>query len=377
MRSDCGVGVVGCWGCCVGGCWDCVVCKHTQVLSASPYGVYGVVCKLVDDPPRKPFVDFMPGGEVVYEMYHIADLKDWEGYKNVGEIEQGIGEDGSFTSYRLQLRLVCEDPLTLLELSALEGFKGLQKPVLIDIALHYGWQVRRLRGMLVDDLVRLLIGNACPDLPADLIEEIVAARNNRKFAPGDMIARVIDDDAMKVLKEALPEDEHQQVSDDIKKHEAVKETEQKARRIIRRPRAPSPSSSVAAAPAAPSSPLAVPSPPEAAPVIAPLPPAAAPVAALALRAIENRRYDASEARMFCPVAKGCTISIHTDHAWSVKYARVTPGYKSHTCTWNDKVTFLQALCKCLEWAWDRHVEAGCSPCPFDLHEHLEGVDFEP
>ena len=352
----------------VGGC---VVCMHTQVLSASPYGVYGVVCKLVDDPPRKPLVDFMPGGEVLYELYSVDDLKCWE-------IEQDIGEDGSSTSYRLKPRLVCEDPVTLLELAALEGFKGVQKPVLIDIAVHHGWQVRGLRGMLVDDILRLLIGNACPDLPADDIEAIVAARNNRKFAPGDMIARVIDDEAMKVLREALPEDEHQQMSDDIKKHEAVKETEQKARRPIhRRARTPSPSSGEVAPPA-PSSPPAslVASALVASAPVASEPVPSAAVIAPALKAIEDRRYDASEARMFCPVAKGCTISIHTDHAWIVKYARVTPGYKSHTCTWYDKVTFLQALCKCIEWAWDRHVEAGGPSRPFDLHEHFEGVSFE-
>ena len=350
--------------------------KHTQVISASPYGVYAVLGTLVDDAPRNPVVQFLQDDQVLYELYAVDDLKCWEAYKCAGEVSQGCGGEAAI-AYRLQLRLECPDSFTLLELAAMSGFRGLQKPLLIELALHYGWQVRGLRGMLVDDILRLLISNAVPELPPAEIEEIVAARSGRQFAPGDAMSRVIDDEAMKVLKEALPEEDQEQVAADIKKHEAVVEKEQARRRVVRRPRAPSPLPSVASALVAPSSPLAAPSPPEAAPMIAPpSPPTAAPVAAPALRAIEDRRYDASEARMFLPVAKGCTISIHTDHAWTVKYARVTPGYKSHTCTWSEEVPFLASLCRCLQWAWDRHVEAGHPGCPWNLQEHLEGVCFD-
>ena len=75
--------------------------------------------------------------------------------------------------------------------------------------------------------------------------------------------------------------------------------------------------------------------------IAPAPRATPPSAAASsgaaptrLRQIEPRKCSAVEARIFLPMAVGCSISCHSDKAWEVKYKhKLGPPPRSRTITW--------------------------------------------
>ena len=58
-------------------------------------------------------------------------------------------------------------------------------------------------------------------------------------------------------------------------------------------------------------------------------------AAKRLHQIEPRKYSAVEARIFLPMAVGCSMSCHSNKAWEVKYKhKLGPPPRSRTITWS-------------------------------------------
>ena len=81
-------------------------------------------------------------------------------------------------------------------------------------------------------------------------------------------------------------------------------------------------------------------------------------------------YGALDAKAWLPPVKGCTCWIHSDgRAWVARFAhRVTSGPKTHHVTFGGNAGFSMnyALRRCLEWAWERALEADASMvCPHD------------
>jgi hypothetical protein len=90
-----------------------------------------------------------------------------------------------------------------------------------------------------------------------------------------------------------------------------------------------------------------------------------------LRRIESKMWTQEQAKALCPTARGVTISMHTGTRWIIKYPARAKYPKSNSQTWGGDQTHMQALSKCLQWAWDiHHNECGGPACPYDLHEHL-------
>ena len=102
-----------------------------------------------------------------------------------------------------------------------------------------------------------------------------------------------------------------------------------------------------------------------------VPVVAGPAAPIArpLRPIVGEEFTVGQAKAWLPPAQGCSVAIHTQRAWMVKYlGRRTPGPRSHTITWRPPITHRAALLRCLQWAWQRHEECDGASCPWDLSE---------
>ena len=77
--------------------------------------------------------------------------------------------------------------------------------------------------------------------------------------------------------------------------------------------------------------------------------------------------DVAEARWYLPPRKGCSLSVHKERSWMVKFInRITDGPKSHSVTWVDAKSHVLALRECLQWAWDREHEISGMERPFEL-----------
>ena len=74
-----------------------------------------------------------------------------------------------------------------------------------------------------------------------------------------------------------------------------------------------------------------------------------------------------EAQECLPVQKGCTISIHSNTRWLVKYTmRIkTPRSRSEIFLEGDAGSHREAVLKCIRWAWASHLEMHPeSVCPW-------------
>jgi len=81
--------------------------------------------------------------------------------------------------------------------------------------------------------------------------------------------------------------------------------------------------------------------------------------------------DQPMAKSFCPPGKGCSISVHKNSAWLVKYpVGEGRGPKSRYVAFapGEAESSRQALLECLRWAWQRHEEQSGLPAPFNLHD---------
>eukprot|EP00971_Amphidinium_carterae_P121832 2412642-Amphidinium_carterae.1 len=75
---------------------------------------------------------------------------------------------------------------------------------------------------------------------------------------------------------------------------------------------------------------------------------------------DGAAFTLEDAKELLPRAPGCGAAIHSGRAWQVKYTgRVSAGPKSRMGTYGGRegLSFNTALKVCLQWAWDRHVEA--------------------
>ena len=85
--------------------------------------------------------------------------------------------------------------------------------------------------------------------------------------------------------------------------------------------------------------------------------------------LEGSAHALEEARTLIPQAvKGCTITMHTDHAWLGRYADNEKGNKSRTKNFDpaDMASIFQALHSVLSWIWESHTTLTGELPPFDL-----------
>lgn len=183
------------------------------------------------------------------------------------------------------------------------GFKGLTVAMMQRLVDHYAapWGGGQ-RPKLEREVARLLVAWALPGLATEEIDEIVSHRNLRKPV---QLSSVISEENLKVLEKELGEgsldaDLQKSVQDKVKSSKKaaaqmrLPEAVREARALPPQPRASSSAaSSSAAAPAAPEVAQRIPMP--------------------------DKELSLEEARTFCPVAKGCTLSVHTDHRWMLVY----------------------------------------------------------
>jgi hypothetical protein len=71
----------------------------------------------------------------------------------------------------------------------------------------------------------------------------------------------------------------------------------------------------------------------------------------------------ARARLLLPLSKGCSIAIHKDTSWMVKYFFKEPPNSSTISFGADSSRMQDALKECLQWAWEAHVLATGVPMP--------------
>lgn len=263
--------------------------------------------------------------------------------------KEALRDHGSFSDGQLPGILLKSTaaPTPMLKFSARLAFPGLTIPLLQKVNELEGFPFAGARPTCEREWVEHLVTAVLPDLSDAEVQEIVSRRSIR--APA-RLSSCLTAENQHLAEEVLDHDEQQSVQ---------KETKRAAQS---RSRAAAPSGERRRGPLA----SAPPPPVEPSPVVA-APPAAAPRSRLGPRPVEGQVFTARQASAFLPQARGCSISVHTARAWQVKYLRrVSAGFKSHTVSWGGGVSHRDAMCRCLRWAWDRHIEAEGCECPWDV-----------
>lgn len=324
------------------------------VLVTSIYSVLGLQLDFKKDGGRFIATFSKDGsGHVIPLVWVVHDVSDWK----VREIRV-IAPDAParaplgqslFTAFRMTLP--GSAPKSLLRAAAEDAFIGLTVPDMTRLAQRFGVPSEGRRPSLGAELVRMLVEWQCPDLSEEAVAEIVAKRAAKGRA---VFATALTPENCQVLG-----NEGSSAMDDEGKH-IKSRAESYAKDLSQEPKTLAPvqagigaSSSSSSAPAARVEALAT----------------SARAGWRALPELPVQAWTQPMAKALLPAVVGCTIAIHKNSSWMVKYPPRPHPPKSHSVAFapGETSSSTEALRECLAWAWRVHKELhpGDS-CRYDL-----------
>eukprot|EP00971_Amphidinium_carterae_P064423 1275929-Amphidinium_carterae.1 len=254
---------------------------------------------------------------------------------------------------RLELNL---HPWTLVAASAMTSWHGVTVAELQACARHMQWKdVGRTEAELVRNMTRY----ALPELPANgpELRWLVSQRLGDHIASRKVVT-ALTPEAEQELRDAIPAEE---LDDMLGASRTRKRSSQRS--------AQQPSTSEVPGTAIHAAPQQQSVPTNAASASSSTTPAPEKTRMIDPRPRDGAAFTLEDARDLMPRAPGCGIAIHSGKAWQVKYTgRTSAGPKSRMGTYGgrDSLSFNTALKVCLQWVWDRHIEAHpTETCPIN------------
>lgn len=328
------------------------------VLHATCHGVLLWRCRVRQAAKSiaEHWVDLHPTlkpGESTIEHVLISKVSDWKTLPTVvlPPCEVARLELSGSVGGEHQILVRCDRSsraVSLVEAAAKEGFRGLTIQYMDKMISEFSVQFEGPKPRLERDLAMLLVQWALPGRTAEQYEEMISARGSQRAKE---FTTVLNEANVDVLKEAVG---GQGCEDDIVREVNTEALKQKVASgmlklgtvVSRKPAASSSSSSSTST----SSSSVVPS------------------GAAAKPQIERKEWTILEARSIVPRVTGCSITIHTDTMWQVKYGQKKDFPRSHSSSFTpgDADSSYAALVRCLVWVWRAHRDHTGQECPFDL-----------
>ena len=232
----------------------------------------------------------------------------------------------------IQLAVKKEKPSTLLQSAAREGFRMLTVPWMQRLWVHL--KIEGTRPTLEADLAEALIRHVMPDAGA---EEVADCLSRRRRDERPFLNTVLTEEGVQVVEDHMQGMEVQEVvRSEGKALACAAKLRDKKQATFRDPEHN-------------------------------LAPGAAASSSAVRQEIEAKAYTVAEAKKMLPKVSYCSIAIHTDSAWEVKYPKQEPP-KSHSRSFTpgESKSSFDALKHCLRWVWSVHTELTGQQCPWKL-----------
>ena len=339
------------------------------ILTSNHFGALAMTAKLRKDGDVQWF-ELVTTGSQWWQQLQVESLDDWrEVHCTTMSAPTAMTQFGARAAPALAssmwLWMVGDvDPISVLEANVARGFKSVGVAVCSKLLTEVGARWTGRKPTLEAEVLHLLMSTICPHLSQ---AELQLCFEQRKAKHSSAFETDIIEENAALIDDIMQEDEQM----DFEKAASGRRT------ATTRPAIPERSDSDGEAipePALPAPGLdgeATPEPaatcPDSEPVTRRLP-------------VFKGNIPVSDARTFCPAAKGVSLSIHQGNVqWQVKYLQRKVRPKSRSCSWSctaEGLSQLEALKVCLRWVWTIHGSMGGELCPWDLGEPYEWETFE-